>query len=294
MRRTRVRLSSADRYITPGNPDDSGAVRHAATLPVAGLRWKLSPAVQAYASAGRGLETPTLNEVAYRAAGAAGLNTGLQASRSRSLEAGLRGRHGNASWTAAVFDVRTRDEIVVLSNTGGRSSFQNAGRTRRQGLELSGEVQWGKLNLSSALTLLDATYTDGFLTCAAAPCATPGLAIPAGNRIPGIARRQAYAKLAWEPGVAGSVLTLELRHSGAVPVNDSNSDAAAGYTVADLGVHLQQTHGPWQWRQFLRIDNLTNRRHAGSVIVNEGNARYFETAPGRSAYVGVELVRRFD
>jgi iron complex outermembrane receptor protein len=294
VRRTRVRLSSADRYITPGNPDDSGAVRHAATLPVAGLRWKLSPAVQAYASAGRGLETPTLNEVAYRAAGAAGLNTGLQASRSRSLEAGLRGRHGNASWTAAVFDVRTQDEIVVLSNTGGRSTFQNAGRTRRQGLELSGELQWGKLNLSSALTLLDATYTDGFLTCAAAPCATPGLAVPAGNRIPGIARRQAYAKLAWEPGVAGSTFTLELRHSGAVPVNDSNNDAAAGYTVANLGVRLQQQHGPWQWRQFLRIDNLTNRRHAGSVIVNEGNARYFETAPGRSAYVGVELVRRFD
>ncbi len=94
--------------------------------------------------------------------------------------------------------------------------------------------------------------------------------------------------------MAGSTFTLELRHSAAVPVNDSNSDAAAGYTVANLGVRLQQEHGPWQFRQFLRIDNLANRRHAGAVIVNEGNARYFETAPGRSAYVGVELVRRFD
>ena len=98
----------------------------------------------------------------------------------------------------------------------------------------------------------------------------------------------------WVPGVAGSTFTLELRHSAAVPVNDSNSDAAAGYTVANLGVRLQQERGPWQFRQFLRIDNLANRRHAGAVIVNEGNARYFETAPGRSAYVGVELVRRFD
>lgn len=294
VRRTRVQLSSADRYVAPGNPDDSGAVRHAATLPVVGLRWKLSREVQAYASAGRGFETPTLNEVAYRASGGTGLNTGLDASRSRSVEAGLRGRHGGAAWTATVFDVRTQDEIVVLSNTGGRSTFQNAGRTRRQGLELSGEVQSGKLNISSALTLLNATYTDGFLTCAAAPCLTPGLAIPAGNRIPGIARRQAWVKLAWEPGVAGSTFTLELRHSAAVPVNDSNSDAAAGYTVANLGVRLQQQRGPWQLRQFLRIDNLADRRHAGAVIVNEGNARYFETAPGRSAYVGVELVRRFD
>ncbi len=294
VRRSRVRLSSADHYIAPGNPDDSGAVRHAATMPVVGLRWKLSPQVQAYASAGRGFETPTLNEAAYRAGGGNGLNTALDASRSRSMEAGLRGRHGAAAWTATVFDVRTQDEIVVLSNTGGRSTFQNAGRTRRQGLELSGDVQWGRLNVSSALTLINATYADGFLTCAGAPCVTPSLAIPAGNRIPGIARRQAYVKLAWEPGVAGSTFTLELRHSAAVPVNDSNSDDAAGYTVAHLGVRLQQERGPWQFRQFLRIDNLANRRHAGAVIVNEGNARYFETAPGRSAYVGVELVRRFD
>ena len=294
VRRARVRLSSADRYVAPGNPDDSGAVRYAATLPVVGLRWKLSPQVQAYASAGRGFETPTLNEAAYRASGTAGLNTALDASRSRSVDAGLRGRHGAAAWTATAFDVLTHDEIVVLSNTGGRSTFQNAGRTRRRGLELSGEAQWGRLNVSSALTFINATYADGFLTCAAAPCVTPGLAIPAGNRIPGIARRQAWVKLAWEPGVAGSTLTLELRHSAAVPVNDSNSDAAAGYTVAHLGVRFQQERGPWQLRQFLRIDNLAKRRHAGAVIVNEGNARYFETVPGRSAYAGVELVRRFD
>lgn len=294
VRRARVRLSSADRYIAPGNPDDSGAVRHAATLPVVGLRWKLSPQIQAYASAGHGFETPTLNEAAYRVSGGTGLNTTLNASRSRSMEAGLRGRHGSAAWTATVFDVLTKDEIVVLSNTGGRSTFQNAGRTRRRGLELSGEVQWKNLNVSSAFTLLDATYTDGFMTCAAAPCAAPSLAIPAGNRMPGIARHQSYVKLAWEPGVAGATLTLELRRNGAVPVNDSNSDAAAAYTVANLGLRLQQERGPWQFHQFLRIDNLAGRRHGGSVIVNEGNARYFETAPGRSAYVGVALVRRFD
>jgi len=294
VRRSRVRLSSADRYVAPGNPDDSGAVRHAATMPVLGLRWRLSPAVQAYASAGRGFETPTLNEAAYRPSGATGLNTVLAPSRSRSVEAGLRGRHGGAAWTATVFDVLTRDEIVVLSNSGGRSTFQNAGRTRRRGLELSGEVQHGRLNVTSAFTLLNATYADGFMTCETSPCAAPTVAIPAGNRLPGIARRQAYVRLAWEPGWAGSTFTLELRHNGAVPVNDRNSDAAAAYTVANAGVRFEQTRGPWQWRQFVRVDNLAGRRYAGSVIVNEGNGRFFETAPGRTLLAGVELVRRFD
>ena len=31
-----------------------------------------------------------------------------------------------------------------------------------------------------------------------------------------------------------------------------------------------------------RVDNLADRRVAGSVIVNEGSARFFEPAPGRS------------
>ncbi len=76
-------------------------------------------------------------------------------------------------------------------------------------------------------------------------------------------------------------------------VNDLNSDAAGAYTVLNLGVRFQQESGDWQLREFVRVDNLTNRRHAGSVIVNEGNGRFFETAPGRSFFAGVELVRRF-
>ncbi|RYX95586.1 MAG: TonB-dependent receptor [Comamonadaceae bacterium] len=293
VRRSTVKLSSADRYVAPGNANDSGAVEYAATNPVLGLRYKLSPTLQAYASAGKGFETPTLNEVAYRAFGATGLNTSLGASRSRSVEAGLRGRDGGRTWTATVFDILTKDEIVVLSNTGGRSTFQNAGRTRRRGLELSGEAALGKFTLSSALTLMNATYADAFTTCDAAPCAAPNLVIPAGNRLPGIPRRQAYVQVAWEPGWAGSTFTLELRHNGDVPVNDRNSDAAAAYTVANLGVRFQQDSGEWRLREFVRIDNLANRKYAGSVIVNEGNGRFFETAPGRTLYVGMELVRRF-
>ncbi|MES2974510.1 MAG: TonB-dependent receptor [Pseudomonadota bacterium] len=293
VRRSTVKLSSGDRYIAPGNPDDSGAVQYTGTSPVIGLRYRISPGVQAFASAGSGFETPTLNEVAYRAFGGTGLNTALKPSRSRSIEAGLRGRGGGRAWTATVFDILTTDEIVVLSNSGGRSTFQNAGRTRRQGVELSGEAQWGKLAFSSALTLMNATYEDSFTTCIAAPCAAPNLVIPAGNRMPGIPRRQAYAKVDWEPGWAGSTFTLELRHSGNVQANDRNSDAVAAYTVLNLGVRFQQQSGNWQLREFVRVDNLTNRPYAGAVIVNEGNARFFETAPGRSFFAGVELVRRF-
>ena len=141
---------------------------------------------------------------------------------------------------------------------------------------------------------MDATYSDRFRTCTASPCAAPTLVIPAGNRIPGIPGRQLFVQLAWEPKTVPGVFTLDIRHAGPIAVNDANTDEAAAYTVVNLGARFQQTFGPWQLKEFARIDNLTNRVYAGSVIVNEGNGRYFETAAGRSAFVGVELVRRFD
>ncbi len=294
VRRASVRLRSADRYIVTGNPDDSGSVNYSATLPVLGLRWQLAPQVQVFASAGRGLESPTLNEVAYRASGGTGFNTGLLASSSNNIEAGLRGRHGVAAWSATFFDITTKDEIVVLTNSGGRSTFQNAGRTQRRGLELSGDVQLGsKLTLSAAWTVLNATYSDAFKTCDSSPCTTPNVDVAAGNRMPGIAPRQGHVRLAWDTGWQGGIVTLDVHHSAATPANDRNTAEAPAYTVANLGVRFQQNVGAWQWREFVRVDNITNRQYAGSVIVNEGNARYFETAPKRAAAVGFELVRKF-
>lgn len=296
VRHSRVRFDSSDRYVVPGNPDDSGRVRYSGTSPVVGLRWRLAERLQFYASAGRGFETPTLNEAAYQAAGLAGLNTRLAASQSRSVEAGLRGRHGHGAWTATLFDIRTDNEIVVLTNSGGRSTFQNAGRTQRRGLEFAGDAQWGTLTASGAFTALDATYRDAFLTCAGAPCTAPTLAVPAGNRIPGLPRAQAFMQLAWEPRwatAAGGVFTLEARHTASAYVNDRNSDRAGRATVFNLSARFKQSFGPWELREFVRIDNLTDRAYAGSVIVNEANGRFFEPALRRSAFAGVEVTRRF-
>jgi iron complex outermembrane receptor protein len=293
LRHSSVRFTSADRYVVGTNPDDSGAVRFDGFSPVLGVRRELTPQLQAFASLGRGLETPTLNEVAYRASGLTGLNPALNASRSVSAEWGLRGRQAWGTWSATVFETRTRDEIVVLSNTGGRSTFQNAGRTRRHGLELAGLLQWGRFTVTPAYTWMDARYRDGFLTCTATPCATPTVPVAAGNRMPGLAKQQAYLQVAWEPGWANSVFTLEAMHTGRMAVNDRNTDATAASTLFNLGVRFEQNRGDWTWREFLRIDNLTDRAHAGSVIVNEGNNRFFEPGARRSVYVGVELVRRF-
>lgn len=294
LRRSRVSFSSADAYVTAANPDDSGATRYAATLPVLGASYALGAGLRVYATAGRGFETPTLNELAYRASGATGLNLALQASTSRSVEAGLKARAGAGSeFTLAVFETTTAREIVTQTNVGGRATFQNAGATRRRGLEASADVALGAtLQAQLALTWLDARYRDAFLTCTATPCAAANQPVAAGNRIPGIARSALTGSLAWQPA-GGWRLALEGRALSRVWVNDLNTDAAAGHaTLAAAASHTLDL-GAWQLATLLRVDNLTARRYAGSVIVNDGNNRFFEPAPGRTWLASVSLSHRF-
>ena len=70
--------------------DDSGATAYEATSPVAGLGWRPTPRMLLFAAWGRGFETPTFNELGYRADGGSGLNLALRAARSEHAEGGLR------------------------------------------------------------------------------------------------------------------------------------------------------------------------------------------------------------
>ena len=295
VRQTRTEYESSDRFVGTGNADDSGRKTFQATLPVVGMRWQWTPAVQAFASVGKGYEIPTLNEVAYRSGGVSGFNAQLNAARSTSAELGLRGRAERFRWNATAFDIRTNDEIVVQNNTGGRTTFQNAGRTQRQGLELSGDWRYGPISLVSALTWMQAEYLDAFMTCTTTGCpnVNPQVQVPAGQRIPGLPMQQVFVQAAWDTGWAGSRVVFETRHVGRVMVNDLNSDSAVGHTLFNLGLHFKQDRGDWTLREFVRLDNLTDRRHVGSVIVNDGNNRFFEPGLGRKLLVGLEAQRRF-
>ena len=275
LRHSRIRFDSADRYITASNPDDSGAARYSATLPVVGASFAITESLRVYASAGKGFETPTLNEIAYRPDGQPGLNFGLNPARSKSVEAGLKHRSAAwGEWTAAVFRTGTEDEIVT-STVNGRSTAQNAGKTRRNGVELAWEQRYLQhLRTQVAATWLDARYRNG------------GDGASAGARMPGLAKSSLYASAGWVPP-QGWRAGADWRALSRVPVNDANSDAAAGYGVLGLYTGYAARLGGWQLEGFVRADNLLDRRYAGSVIVNEGNSRFFEPAPGRSWLVGL-------
>lgn len=285
VRRGSISVRSEDHYITAGNGDDSGGIRYRALSPVLGATFKSSDNVHLYASYGEGFETPTLSELSYRSGASSGFNFDLKPSNSENHEVGIKAFIG-ATMRAnlAVYHIDTKNEITVLSNSGGRSVFQNAGKTRRNGAELTLEGAWPNgVGALMSYSWLRAVYAESFCSGACAPATL----VAAGNRLPGVPSQTLYGELSWSDLALGLTTALEGKYAGKIYVDDVNSDAASAYFVVNLRVGFEQKAQSWRWQEFVRLDNIGNRQYAGSVIVNEGNQRFFEPASGRSYLVGV-------
>jgi iron complex outermembrane recepter protein len=274
------------------------SVRYSAVNPVAGITYRASSAVNIYGSYGRGFETPTLNDLAYRSVDGslAGLNLGLKPARSNNFELGIKAASEHVRANLAAFYIRTEDELAVLQNSGGRTVDQNIGETNRRGMELGVDANWaGGFSARLAYTYIRAVVGQAYATCIAAPCnplANPTGPLPAnyktvaaGSYLPAVPRNSLYAGLTWSYTPLGFSTTLETQGRARIYVDDRNSDAASGYWVANLRAGFEQETKHWRFREFARIDNIANRTYVGSVIVDETNFRFFEPAPGRTAYI---------
>lgn len=287
-----VRFSEHDLYITAANPDDSGGVNYTATTPVAGLDFHPADDLRLYASYGKGFETPSYVELGYRADGLPGLAFNLRPALSRNLELGAKWQLTHAlEFDAAAFRADTHNELAVETSESGRSTYQNVGSARRQGVEfsLTGQLadNW---QVSAGFTHLQARFRSAFFSCLATPCAMPTMRVAAGTRIPGVPdnygslRLQHGRDLGWREGV-------DLTGMGSVTVNDIGTQQAAGYGLiaVDTSYTFALAAGT-RLQLSARIDNLANRRYIGSVIVNDSNGRYFEPGPDRTCMLGARLV----
>jgi iron complex outermembrane receptor protein len=289
LRHSEVRFRSIDRYVVGTNPDDSGSRQYSDTTLVGGVMFRPAPTLRLYASVGDGFETPTFNEISYRLDGQPGLAFDLEAARSRNFEVGTKWRPaGGLELDAAVFRASTDDELLVAQNAQGRSRFRNAdGPTRRQGLEASVSVPLpAELRLQAAYTFVDAEFRAENTVCAGTPCTTPTALIPPGSAIPGIPRHQGMMAMRWTPGAWSAAVEFEARSH--TVVNDIASFEAPGFGLwhAEVGRDWQLAGS--SLRTFARIENLLDKTYVGSVIVNEGNQRFFEAGPERSAMVGLQ------
>ena len=296
VRNSTVEVSSHDHLIIDADPDSG--VRYSAVNPVGGVTFRASSAVNIYGSYGKGFETPTLDDLAYRSTNGSlpGLNIALKPARSDNYEVGVKAGSEYVRATLAGFYIKTVNELAVLANSNGRAVDQNIGQTNRHGAELAVDGRWaGGFSARVAYTFIRAVVGQPYYSCVSAPCQQPTTItgvlpvnyarVAAGNHLPALPENALYAGLTWAFAPWGFTATLETLGRAQIYANDRNSAAAAGYWVANARAGFVQETKRWRLQEFASVDNLANRSYVGSVIVNETNSRFFEAAPGRTAYI---------
>ncbi len=288
LRQSTIQLQSRDDYLIDG-ANGSGNVTYKATNPVLGATWHVSEVLNLYMNSGRGFETPTLSESVYTQSGNAVLglfNANLVPSRSQHLEMG-------GKWTplpqtridAALFRIKTDNEIVTRLSLGGRTAYTNAQQTMRQGLELSARHFWNEHWRSQlTATAINAQYGNSTLL--------------AGKYLPGIPRQQLFSSFSWsekgfqnasQKSLLGKEASIDWVARSRLWANDSNdlSGTAKGYGMLNARVRQHFQISQAQLEAFAGIDNLTDKRAVSSVIINQASKQFFEPALPRNWVMGV-------
>ncbi|MDP5037241.1 MAG: TonB-dependent receptor [Alishewanella sp.] len=279
LRYTELYYAIRDNFIQGANPDDSGERNYYQHAGAIGMNYQFAANWAWFMSTGQGFEAPTLSELAYKTEGS-GLNLGLEASENRQWETGVKYQDASSSMSLSVFSIRSSDELLVASSNNGRTSYRNAGDTARDGIELAMRTELSAhLQHDFSLTLLDATFASTALS---------------GKRLPGVAKTDAYSQLRYQPRLA---LPLYLEwissYRSKIATDDENSDFAPSAVTFDAAISSEQLLAKWQVRYWLKVNNLTDRKNVGAVVVNQSNGRAFEPAPGRYFSAGVNLNYRW-
>jgi iron complex outermembrane receptor protein len=289
VRVSNIELKSKDSYLTD-NVDGSGRVPYKATSPVVGITWHTNEALNLYANIGKGFETPTLAEVAYiknptGATPIASFNTELLASSSIHKEIGTKWKIAKAAQlNMAYFLIDTDHEIVVLQNNSGTTAYQNASKTKRDGIELSLSNSWTEqLKSQISLTSMRVKYTEAFGTALV------------NNYLPGIPENQVFANLTWTQNpstgknfVPGTILSGSLISRSRIYADDANKFNAPQYSVINLSAQQRYKIGSLNTTVYAAVDNAADKKGIGSVIVNTTFDRYFEPALPRNYTLGVQ------
>jgi len=288
VRQSSLELKSRDDYLTDG-VNGSGAVSYAAANPVIGATWHVNDTLNIYMNQGKGFETPTLSESVYTKSGTTvvGLfNANLIPSRSQHVELG-------SKWTpsattridAALFRIKTDNEIVTSLSVGGRTAYTNASETIREGIEFSARhlinPNW---RTQMTATVMNAQYASGTAL--------------AGKSLPGIPQKQLFTSFSWaengfqtngQKPLLGKAANLDWIARSSLWANDVNdaTGAAAGYGLLNAKLRQGFAWGSANFEAFLGVDNLTNKKAVSSVIINQASRQYFEPLLPRNWVIGI-------
>jgi len=290
-----ARIATED--LTGESPAINGTSTYRRFNPAIGLTWTPDARINVFGGLNQGARVPTAVELTCADPAAPCTlpnifvaDPPLKQVVATTMEAGVRGRVGATGfYSAAIYRTDLADDIQFISAGNGAVNagyFQNVGKTRRQGLELTGGAAWGEVRLVAKYSLLDATFQTGFVESSpnnSSADAAGQIEVQPGNRLPVLPRNALRVRAEWTHGpfvLGASVLAVDSQYARG---NENNADPAG--TVP--GYALVALDGTWnitpEWQVFARIDNLFNRTFQNFGILG---SNYFR-GPGNTFDAGL-------
>jgi len=274
----RVRFTIDDE--APSDGDDSGSRRFDETSGRVGAVYTLAPGHRVYGNVSTGFETPTFTEFADPD-GTGGFNPSIEPQQALNRELGVRGRfNGRLRYDLAVFRVDVDDELVVFNEPNEPDFFENAGETRREGVELG--LDWTlsrRWALAASYTYSDFRF-ERFVDRDGNDFS--------GNRLPGLPENNVFVEADWT-GPGGRYGRLGVRWVDSVYADNANSVRVDDYATVDARLGRRLPWGDHRVDAWFGVDNLTDTEYIANVRVNASDGAFFEPAPGRTWLAGVEI-----
>lgn len=259
----------------------SGDTSFSALSPMAGLSWAVSSSANLYANISRSFDPPATTELA-NPDGPTGFNRDLDEQTALNFEAGIKGgAESRFRYELAIFHIAVDDAIVPFELSGsGQTFYENAGEASHDGLEAAFSLEvFDGLTASVSYSWSDFTF-DEFQ-------GLDGQSFD-GNRIPGIPENLVQAGVRWQPR-GDMFVGIEVLHASHFYADNANRVEAGDYTVTDLRFEYRRPGERVEIGLFAGINNLFDELYEGNVRLNAAFGRYFEPAPERNIYAGVEV-----
>ena len=269
-----------DRLLNPD--DDSGELILNTLNPSFGVSLEWFKNHNIYTSFSTSFETPALSELSADPDGGQGFNEALEPQEALNYELGFKGQIiPNFNYQVALFLIDTQDDLVPfeLEAFPDRTFFRNAGRSRRQGIEIEAQYAFAKAWFATAsYTYSDFEYRDFVL---------PNGNF-SGNVLPGIPRSTTSLQVRYGEQ-KGFHASLQSNFVGQLYANDSNETLIDGYELINLRLGYGLVLNTIQLRPYFGLNNVLDTTYTDNVRINAFGGRFFEPAPGINGYGGVEI-----
>ena len=262
--------------------DSSGNITLNSFNPSLGLNYKLNKKSRVFINTSSGFETPTLNEFSSSPIGT-GFNKNLKSQINMGFELGvsLFDTQKKSNIDLVYFKSITNDEILSYEDEKfpDQKFYNNAGKTERNGIEITGFYTLNRTVISSSYSLGDYVFKEF----------VENNFDYKGNKIPGIPN-DIFTLSIEHKTINELSLNLNFKNIGALYANNSNTIKVDEFNTFNFKIGKEIKLSRSIIYPYLIISNVFDNEYFDNIRINAFGGRYYEPAPKRTIFGGIRII----